>query len=89
MTEKELSQSVIDEVERKIEALNFIDTFKKEMGDIREWRPMADCPYFNKIPIYHITNCYLARLKEKPVHCCIINEATFCKNQLNKNGRFK
>lgn len=87
MDDKALQQQVIDEVERKIEALNFIDSFKKEMGDIREWRPMADCPYFNKIPLYHITNCYLARLKEKPAHCCIINTSAICKNQLNKKGK--
>lgn len=88
MDEKALTQQLVDEVERKIEALNFIDTIKKEMGDIRLWRPFGDCPLFNKIPTYNITNCYLARLKEKNPHCTVINTATFCRNQLNKKGRF-
>lgn len=73
--------TMVDEVERKIEALNFIDTFKKEMGDIREWRPLGDCPYYGKIPTYHIVNCYLARLKDKHAKCSVINTAAFCKNK--------
>lgn len=88
MTEKELVQNVKDEVERKIQALDFIDNIKKEMGDFRLWRPMADCPYWGKIASYHIINCYLEREKEKSKHCCILNPTNFCKYQLKKNGRF-
>lgn len=85
--EKEATQKVIDEVENKIQALNFIDTLKKEMGDFRLWRPFGDCPYFNKIPTYYICNCYLERLKHKPCKCSVINTADICINKLNKNGR--
>lgn len=86
--ENKLSREIVDEVERKIIAKNFIDSFKREMGDIREWRPIGDCPYLNVLKTQKVTECYLDMLKVKNPKCCIINPSTFCKHQLNKKGRF-
>lgn len=89
MTEKELVQNAIDEVERKIKALDFINSIEKEIGNLELWRPMADCPFWGRLKKHQIEDCYLNRLKEKSKNCCIINPTSFCKCQLNKKRRSK
>lgn len=90
MDTSKAEKQVIDEVEAKIEALNFIDSFKDKMGDISTWRPMGDCPFFGKIKTSLITECYLERLKHKNHQCCIINPSVFCiKQKENKTWYYK
>lgn len=53
---------VVEPVERKIKALDFIDSVRKEIAKY-DWTPLGDCPLIGKIPTTYIFDCMHNNIK--------------------------
>lgn len=71
MNDKALSQKIIDEVERKIKALDFVNDIKKAFLDEDNYKPLGDCPLYGKLPETYIFDC-----RNKNITNCNINNTT-------------
>lgn len=77
---KKASQMMIDEVERKLKTLDQIDNIRKCINEKSDdWRPLGDCPLFNKIPTPYIFDCYKKHKGNKKIRCEVENPIRLCK----------